>query len=72
MKRSQNEMILDHLLKGNKITQAEAVERFGCYRLSARIHDLREEGYTIKTTERVAKNRYGNTCYFAEYELIGE
>lgn len=71
-KTSQNREILAYMKKGNKITQADAVRMFGCYRLSARIHDLREEGHIIKTTERVEKNRYGHTTNFAEYELIEE
>lgn len=72
MKISQNKQIIDYLLKGNSITQAKAVELFGCYRLSARIHDLREEGYSIKATTKIAKNRYGNAVSFAEYELVKE
>lgn len=72
MKISQNKQILNYLQQGNAITQAKAVEIFGCYRLSARIHDLREEGYDIKATTRIVKNRYGNSVSFAEYELVKE
>lgn len=38
---SQCRRILDHMLEGYPITQAMAVELYGCYRLSARIWDLR-------------------------------
>lgn len=72
MKDTQKRMILDYMRKGNKIDDTIARDMFGCRRLSARIHDLREDGHIIKTTQRVEKNRYGNTCTFAEYELIGE
>jgi len=45
----QNDMILVALKNGEKITPLSALERFGCLRLSARIWDLRHEGYPIVT-----------------------
>ena len=36
-----------YLLKGKSITQLQALEMFGCMRLSARIHELRNEGWDI-------------------------
>ena len=38
---TQERMILDHLKKGMKLTPREALEKFGCFRLSARIFNLR-------------------------------
>ena len=68
---TQNDMILRHLKTHKRgITQADAVERFGCYRLSGRIHDLRELGYDIKTEHETKKNRYGVSCTFARYKLV--
>lgn len=67
---SQNDMILRHLKTHKRgITQADAVEKFGCYRLSARISDLREMGYDIKTENETKKNRYGVTVTYARYKL---
>lgn len=67
---TQNEMILNHLKEHeNGITQADAVERYGCYRLSARISDLRSEGYDITTESETKKNRYGVACTYARYKL---
>ena len=34
--------ILAHLQEGNRITALEALEKFQCFRLAARIHELRE------------------------------
>jgi hypothetical protein len=45
----QNRLILEHLYNEGSITQMEAVNLFNCYRLSARIYDLRERGNNIKT-----------------------
>ena len=46
---TQNEMILADLEKGVKITPLTALSRYGCLRLAARIQDLRDRGYNIKT-----------------------
>lgn len=39
--KSQNDMIKSYLLEGNSLTALEALVKFGCLRLSARIYDLR-------------------------------
>lgn len=63
---SQCSAILEHLKKGLSITPLEALNRFGCFRLSARIHDLRhKQGYDIMT-ERVLTS---NGKYVAQYRL---
>ena len=49
MNRTQNDMILVALKNGERITPLSALEQFGCFRLSARIWDLRNEGHHIKT-----------------------
>ena len=67
---SQCKLILNHLQTHRGITQKEAVELYGCYRLSARIYDLRDMGYKILTNVREVTNRYGKTSRFAEYVLI--
>lgn len=68
-KTTQNKEILAFMKEGHTITQFEAARLFSCYRLSARIHDLRELGYDIKTTMKTGKKPNGNTCNYAEYEL---
>ena len=37
------------LEKGRSITPIQALEKFGCLRLSARIHDLKATGMRIET-----------------------
>lgn len=44
---SQKQKILNHLLEGKTLTPLEALQKFGCFRLGARIFDLRAEGYMI-------------------------
>jgi hypothetical protein len=42
-------LIKGWLLNGYSITQLDALNMFGCFRLSARIANLREEGLDIVT-----------------------
>ena len=45
--KSQCDMIIAWLQKGYSITQLDALNMFGCFRLASRVHDLRERGYNI-------------------------
>lgn len=47
-KASQGELILDYLKQGNSITPLEALNRFGCLRLGARIYELKKANYQIE------------------------
>ena len=58
---SQTALIKGWLLNGYSITQLDALNMFGCFRLAARISNIREEGFDIVTDmvtlndKRVAK-----------------
>ena len=62
---TQTQQILNHLKQGNTLTPIEALNLFGCFRLGARIYDLKDMGYNIET-EMVTQNRKT----FARYRLI--
>ncbi len=47
MKKSQGERILAHLKAGKTISAKVAAQKYGCYRLGARIMELRECSYKI-------------------------
>lgn len=59
------------LESGRTITQHDAMTNLGCYRLSARIHDLRNKGLDIATEQRICRNRHGKKVRFAVYRLRG-
>jgi len=61
---TQNKQVINYLLDGNALTPMDALRLFGCFRLSARILELRKKGYHIQT-ENITKD--GKT--FAEYRL---
>ena len=44
-----NDLILQHLEQGRTITAIEALVLFGCFRLAARIKELRDAGHNIVT-----------------------
>ena len=44
---SQTDNILDYLERGYSLTAIECIELFGCFRLAARVYDLRDLGYDI-------------------------
>jgi len=47
--KSQTDMILNYLKDGNRITPIDALNKFGCFRLGARIHDLKQSGHLIES-----------------------
>ena len=46
---SQNDLILEHLKRHGLITPISALHQYGCFRLAARISDLRACGHSIET-----------------------
>lgn len=64
---AQNREILEFLKTGQHITQVTAFFKFDCWRLSARIHDLRREGHNIRT--RIHHDEHSGKRY-AVYSLI--
>ena len=62
--RAQSLKILNHLNRGRGITAIQALNNFGCFRLAARIHELRGMGHNI-ITNKVTKNKK----QFAQYNL---
>lgn len=67
MNASQQEKVLARLMEGKSITPLEALRDFGCFRLGARIFNLRKQGYNIVSRTVVASD--GKK--FSEYSLIG-
>ena len=70
MKKTQEQKVLKYLETHRGITQAQAIDKLGIYRLSARIYRLREAGYQIITNRKDVTNRFGETCHIAEYRLV--
>ena len=65
MKQSQRDRIKKDLLRGILITPMSALKDYRCFRLAARINELRDEGFQIAT-----ETRSNGESHFAEYSLI--
>ena len=61
---TQKSAIRAALKRGRKLTPLDAFKEFGCFRLGARIYELKREGLDIKSR---LKNVNGKN--FAEYYL---
>ena len=46
---TQNQKIANYLNKGKSLTPIQALNKFNCFRLAARISDLKNDGMLIKT-----------------------
>jgi hypothetical protein len=61
---SQNALIKGWLLNGYSLTQLEALTQFGCFRLAARIADLRDKGLNVVTDMVTLENGKRVARYF--------
>ena len=52
----QNAQILSHLKRGKEITPMEALNEYGCFRLAARVYELRDNGWPIECERRSMEN----------------
>ena len=66
---TQTEKILQYIKDFGSINPGQAYSDLGIYRLSARIQELRESGYRIKSEMVSDKNRYGESVRYAVYSL---
>lgn len=66
----QQEMILRHLKSHKRgITSRDAIEKYGCTRLSGVIFQLKKKGYNISSEREYVATRYGHASiarYFLE------
>lgn len=69
---SHNADILNHMEKYGSITPLEALNLYGCFRLSGRIYDLRKQGIPIRTETVTGKREDGSTYTFARYSIVKE
>ena len=58
MQKTQTSDILQHLKDGRELTQKQAINEYGAYRLSSIIHSLRRQGHDIVSIPKKVKTRY--------------
>lgn len=70
--KAQADAIFDHLKSKGSITALEALDSLGVFRLAARVKDLRDRGYAIRTTmvELPSGKRIARYTYHASRTVI--
>lgn len=68
-KPTQCSLILDYIKEHGSITNGEAFLELGVGRLSARIGELRECGFPIKTVTVKGRNRRNQPIAYAKYVI---
>lgn len=63
-RKTQNQMVWEYMVRYGSITQQEAIDAFDCYRLAARIADLKAIGKNIETVK--------TKDYWAAYRIVKE
>lgn len=66
---TQKEMIMQYIKDFGSITPAEAFLDLGIYNFSARLAELKDEGYSFDMKRERGKNRYGRAVSWGRYRL---
>jgi hypothetical protein len=64
--KPQTAEIFDHLKRHGTLTAKQALSDYGCFRLAARVEELRADGHQIETVLMTKRIR-GRAVRFAEY-----
>ena len=69
MRKTQCETLLWHMQTKGPITNIEASNMYGICRISARVKDLRDRGYPVKTEWRMKKHENGRVTQYGVFSL---
>jgi len=69
MSKKQTRQVFEHLKQHKSITPLEALSLYGCFRLGARIWELRKAGVPVKTEIVQVETRVG-VSKVAKYVMI--
>lgn len=68
----QEQRVLNYMQEFGGITSLEAFRDLGITRLSAKIFNLKKQGYVINSEMQQGENRYGEITHFKRYMLAKE
>jgi hypothetical protein len=63
--KTQTDRILAYLKRGKPLTGLDALKKFDCFRLPARIHDLIREGHDIRKRTVEKNGKYVKAYWLA-------
>lgn len=67
---NQTQAVRDYLIAGNGLTSLEAIQKFGCTRLSDKIYKLRKKGYIIESEPIDVYDRFGKLIQVSKYKCV--
>ncbi len=70
-KDNQRQRILNYIIRNGSIDRLQSVYDLGIFELSARICELRKQGYSFKVEKLTKRNKYGSFNY-CRYSLSGD
>ena len=68
---THGQRVLKYLDDFGSITTLDAFNDLGNTRLAVTIHNLRKQGYNIRSTTEKRKNRYGEDTHYSRYYFKG-
>ncbi len=71
MKVKQKERILQYIKDFGSITHGESVSELGILGFTARMTELRQDGYHFRQEMERSRNRYGEPVHYYRYYLEG-
>lgn len=69
MNMTQEQRVINYIREFGSITTKDAFNDLGITRLSAKIFNLKKQGYEIKDNFEQGKDRYGETTNYKRYYL---
>lgn len=69
---AQCQRVIDWLKEHSELTTLEAITELGVLRLSARISELKDDGFLFDCRWKEITNRYGEKCKIKAYSLAKE
>lgn len=67
---TQANRLLQHFMQGKTIDRLQALTELGIFELSARLIDLKNNGYEIASVRKSVINRFGEKTNVCEYSLV--
>lgn len=69
---TQRDLVAKYIHDFGSISSWEAFADLGITRLSARIWELKRDGYIITKERKTTRNRYGKPVWYDKYTIAGE
>ncbi len=69
-KITQEDRVVQYISDFGSITSLEAFKDLGITRLSAKIFNLKAEGYIFEDETMTCVNRYGDKVHYKKYKII--